>query len=298
MKKFIGVTASLALCACMLISCLVFLCACEPMYKFKNIRYGEHERQRLNICLPKDRSGDVGLILVIHGGAWVAGDKNDCTNSIEAWCKRYGCVTAAINYHYISEEFSCDDIMQDIALSLDKIKEFAAERGINIERAMLVGASAGGHLSMLYAYKCADMAQIKPVAVANYSGPTDLTDENYFNGEGVLDYLDIFSKLCGVKFTEENRGDEDVRKRMLEYSPVNYVSENTVPTLICHGDADNVVPYSNATTLKNTLDRFGIGSDLLTYRNSGHGLDGDEERSRNADTLFGEYVKTYLERVE
>lgn len=298
MKRILNSLGALFLIICMLSGALsLFSCNIGNKYtydKYVDIAYGEHERQALDICIPRDREGEVGLILIIHGGAWVAGDKSSCAKDLDRWCGEYGYVTAAINYHYISSEYSCDDIMQDIALSLDKIKEFASEKGIDIEKAMLVGSSAGGHLSLLYAYGYADMASIQPVAVANYSGPTDLTDPNYYvDNENSLAYLSLFSDLCHASFTESDYQSEEMQVRMLEYSPISYV-RSAVPTLICHGDADNVVPYSNALTLKAGLDIYGVKNDLLTYKNSGHSLSEDKEASQRAKELFAFYAETYL----
>lgn len=236
------------------------------------------------------------MIFIIHGGAWIGGDKNDCNKNLDKWCKTYGYAIAAINYHYISSEFSCDDIMQDIAMSLNKIKEFAKDKKYNIEKTMLVGSSAGGHLSLFYAYKYANVASIKPVAVANYSGPTDLTDVNYYiNNENASGYLELFSNLCHNNFTIDNYLTGDMQEKLLEYSPVNYVSESSVPTLICHGDIDDIVPHSNAVTLKEKLDLFNVKSDFLSYKNSGHSLSGDKKQSKKAKILFEEYANNYLE---
>lgn len=262
--------------------------------KYTDVVYGEHERQRLDISLPKEKSGTVGLILFIHGGAWVSGDKSVYSDELDKWSKVYGYAAAAINYRYVSAECFVDDLTDDIALSLIKIKEFAAKKGYNIKKAMLTGSSAGGHLSLLYAYKYADTSAIKPVAVADYCGPTDLTDDNYYVGEQPLPYLELFSLLCGDSFDEENYLTHEKKEKMLAASPVSYVNEKTVPTLICHGNADNIVPYSNAVALKAKLDECGVPNDFVTYNKSGHALDGDEKASKKAQKLFISYAEKYL----
>lgn len=263
--------------------------------KYEDIMYGDYERQKLDLYLPNDRGGSVGLIFVIHGGAWIGGDKSDCAKNLDKWCSTYGYATAAINYHYISDEFSCDDIMEDIARSLEVIKNFAADKGMNIEKTMLVGNSAGGHLALLYAYRYADTSAIKPVAVANYSGPTDLRDENYFVGnENAAGYLDLFSRLCHTTFTESNYLSDKMQARLLEASPVHYITQNTVPTLICHGKQDDIVPYSNAEILKRQLDIYGVKNDFVSYPTSGHSLGSDKKQSKEAKELFAEYARTYL----
>lgn len=301
MKKIFSIVIAVCLTVfCFIGSCVFFLgCDEEAKYtynKYENIKYGSHERQTLNLYLPNEKTGTVGLILMIHGGSWVAGDKSVYDNELDKWCANYGYAAAAINYRYISNEFYYDDIMQDIASSLDKIKSIAYENGINIEKALLTGSSAGGHLSLLYAYKCADASSIKPVAVVDYCGPTDLTDSNYYvNEETVTWYLDLFSMLCNKTFNVNNYQSAESQAKMLEASPVTYINENTVPTLICHGDSDEIVPYTNATILKRQLDLYGVKNDFLTYKNAGHSLSGDKKRSKQAKKLFVEYAKAYLE---
>ena len=40
---------------------------------FFDLSYGTHERQVVDLCVPHDASGDLGMVLFIHGGAWIAG---------------------------------------------------------------------------------------------------------------------------------------------------------------------------------------------------------------------------------
>ena len=42
---------------------------------FFDLSYGTHERQVVDLFVPENASGDLGLVLLIHGGAWIAGDK-------------------------------------------------------------------------------------------------------------------------------------------------------------------------------------------------------------------------------
>lgn len=290
------------LCLCLTIFCMfssgLILSACSKKYDyetFKNVAYGEHERQTLNLFLPKEKNGNVGLILFIHGGGWAGGDKSCYDDELDHWCKTYGYATASINYRYISNEIHSEDILEDISSSLQKIKDMAKEKGINIEKVLLSGSSAGAHLSLLYAYKYANTSSIKPVAVASFCAPTDLTDTNYFNDEETTPiYLDLFSKLCDETITRENLNESEIQEKMLDSSPINFIDKNFVPTLICHGLKDIVVPYSNATTLKNRLDFYGVKNDLVTYPSSGHELGKDKKQSKQAKKLMQQYAKTYL----
>lgn len=296
-KLFRMLTLCLAI-ACLVCACLVFF-ACEPSAKYTSDRYdaaySEHERQTLSLCLPHGKTGTLGLILVIHGGGWIGGDKEYYVAKTEKLCTVYGYATAAINYHYVSNDFCLDDILQDITLSLQKIKDIAAEHDVDLQKVMLTGNSAGGHLSLLYAYKCAENAPITPVAVADYCGPTDLTDTNYYSTpQNTSFYAELFSLLCGTAFDADTYLEPQNQALLLEASPVSYVTQSTVPTLICHGDSDEVVPYSNATILQRKLQECGVKHDLVTYKNSGHSLGGDKRHANQANKLFAAYAEAYL----
>ena len=57
---------------------------------------------------------------------------------------------------------------------------------------------------------------------------------------------------------------------------------------------DDVVPYSNATALYNLLQEQGIVSELITYPDSGHGLEANPDSAERATEAFYRYAKEYL----
>jgi dipeptidyl aminopeptidase/acylaminoacyl peptidase len=98
--------------------------------------------------------------------------------------------------------------------------------------------------------------------------------------------------ISGAKVTKKPVTEcEDVLSKV---SPINYVKSNTVPTLLCHGMKDDVVPYSNATALFELLKKHGVAVELITFQNSGHGLEADSDKSNYADEVFYRYVDEYL----
>ena len=264
-------------------------------YVFKNLAYGNHERQVLDLRLPENSDGEVGLVLYIHGGAWVAGDKDVYKDTIKSNCNDLGYAAAAINYRYLSEDVSLHDIADDIQAAVHLIKERAAEKGININKMLVSGASAGAHLAMLYAYSRADVSAIAPAAVVSYCGPTDLTDENYYINSDLGDPVtvaDLFSKACGKRFTYEER--HTAIEELKKVSPLYYVNESTVPTVINHGQKDTIVPYTNATAIVEKFEQYGVKYDFVSFPNSGHGLENDPAEQERANELIFEYARTYL----
>lgn len=265
----------------------------ENTYKFENVSYGTHERHTLNLYIPADKES-VGLVLMIHGGAWIGGDKADYAGEVER-VLGMGYAVASVNYRYISDDVDLIDVTDDIQLAVAKIKELSEKRGIEINKMVLTGVSAGGHLAMLYAYSRDDDSAIKPVAVLNYCGPTDLSDDAYYfdNGLGDGEYVaQVLSWACGYKHTFATR--EEAKEALWNVSPLKYVDENTVPTVINHGVKDNIVPFSNAVSLRDKFDTLGVTYVFNAYPNSGHGLNEDAENTDKSYELYSEYLETYL----
>jgi acetyl esterase/lipase len=264
-------------------------------YVFKNLSYGSHERQVLDLRIPENSDGEVGLVLMIHGGAWIAGDKEGYSGGIKTACDELGYAGATINYRYLGKDVTMNDILDDIESALKVIKEKGAAVGVDINKVLLTGDSAGGHLSLLYAYSRSDTAPIKPVAVVSNSGPTDLADENFYinNSLGSEETIaDLFSLCIGKDFSYADRA---VYKEQLKaVSPLYYVNADTVPTVINHGMKDSIVPFSNAEALAAKLKEYGVKYDFNAYLNSDHDLGSDSENQKIANDLLFSYIKTYL----
>lgn len=270
---------------------------------YNDIAYGTHERQNIDLCLPQKSDGTVGLLLYIHGGAWIVGDNSSYEDNIEDICNDYGYAAAALNYRYLSEDTSIYDILDDIDSALSKIKEIAAENEINIDKVVLEGTSAGAHLAMLYAYSRKETAPIEPVAVISNCGPTDLTDDNYYYNTDLdkesdlaaalnISIDELFSMACGKTFTYETR--KEATEDLLKVSPIYYVDKNTVPTIINHGIQDTVVPFSNARSIVEKFEECGVTYEFNIYPNSNHPLNNDADSEKKADILFDKYLRTYL----
>lgn len=261
---------------------------------YLDVAYGTHERNKLDLCIPK-YTDEAGLILFIHGGAWVAGDKEAYRKDMKSFANKYGCVCASVNYRYISETVDINDIMDDIELAVACIRTRCGEKGVRVEKMLLTGASAGGHLALLYGYSRADTSAVKPAAVFANCGPTDFTDESFYidNAIGDSEFMaTLFSWACGQTFTYENRS--EAREALQKISPVYYVNETTVPTVINHGMKDNIVPFSNAQSLNAKLDEYGIVHVFNAFPNSGHGLSDDDYNEKLSDKLADCFIREYL----
>ncbi len=256
------------------------------------------ERQTYDLVIPKNASGSTGLVLCIHGGGWTGGSRDSYTGSMMQLSDEYHHAVAAVNYRYVSDTVSFADEMDDISAALAAIKAKGQECGVDFDRVLLTGISAGGHLSLLYAYTRRDTAPIRPVCVVELCGPADLEHEFYYSDENSIsqavgaEYLrGILAN--GVRHPISLDDFDAARPALKQYSPINFVDETTVPTVFGHGDRDEIVPYQNALDLDQKLTEYGVKHTFVSFPDSGHACE-DKAAMAKVMSLFFEYADQYL----
>lgn len=117
----------------------------------RDLPYGEHPAQRLDVYRPSGPSNG-GVILLVHGGGWRRGDKGGerlVRNKVSHWAGR-GWTLVSINYRLLPE---ADPVRQadDVARALAFIQDRCADWGADAGSCVLMGHSAGAHLVALLA---------------------------------------------------------------------------------------------------------------------------------------------------
>lgn len=121
----------------------------ETVERFDDIQYGDDPNwQLLDLYRPKKYDTKLPVIISIHGGAWVYGDKERyqyyCLNLAEEGF-------AVVNFTYrLADEFQFPAPLEDACLVTKWIYEHAEEYDLDIDHIFGVGDSAGGHLIGLY----------------------------------------------------------------------------------------------------------------------------------------------------
>lgn len=210
-------------------------------------------------------------IVVVHGGSWRSGDKGETALSNTEWSRSFaarGFVVYDVQYR-LTPAVRHPVPMNDVLCALAHVRASAVADGVDPERAVLIGRSAGAHLALLAAYRsreapCGPAARVTGV-VALY-GPTDLikgyeipADPDLIDGRAALRDL-----LGGTP--------EQVRDRYLDASPQTWVAD-AVPTLLLHGAADQLVYPRHAEDLARHLRERGVPTVYLRLPWSGHGFD-------------------------
>lgn len=119
----------------------------------KNIAYGHHPQQAMDVYFPIKALTDktpAPLIVMVHGGAWSRGDKNNAAvvkNKVDYWTKQ-NWIFISINYRLVPD-VTVQQQTQDIAEALIYIQKQAPNWHADSKRLVLMGHSSGAHLVSL-----------------------------------------------------------------------------------------------------------------------------------------------------
>ena len=212
-----------------------------------------------------DRSAP--FYLFVHGGAWKGGGKGGRRAKLFAEMAEQGFVVASMNYVLCNEKLggahTFAEMLVDIDAMVSHLPILAKAMGISIPRIAIGGSSAGGHLSLLYAYDGANpsvlglgLKHAVPVAcVFTDCGPSDIASPEF-----VVAGLDwkkgSFENWCGLLcvLAGGQHGQEDIRvtfERLAKYSPITLVNEKCPPTICLYGSTGSV---KTSGTFKRTKD--------------------------------------------
>ena len=135
---------------------------------YTDVAYGTDERQVMDLYVPDGYDKTVGLVVMLHGGSWQRGDKSHYAQNIANDSAEYNVACASVNYRLLKYggPITLQDIYDDITASIEKAVEIAAQQGVTIDKVMMRGFSAGGHLALLYAYTQQDAWPIPVTAYA------------------------------------------------------------------------------------------------------------------------------------
>lgn len=255
-----------------------------PEETFLNVSYGSHAQQIYDLYLPAGRTAQkTKMIMLIYGGGWTGGDKANMDFLIP-YIKQTHPNHGIVNINYVlatANTPAFPNQFLDVDAVINKLTSEKNELQILPEFA-LIGTSAGAHISLMYNYVYDTDDQVK--LVADIVGPTDFTDPFYGNNP---DFQTIMAALV----------DENAYPPGTDYaevlSPALQVSAKSSPTLLFYGNADPLVPLSNATTLNNALNVAQIDHNFTVYE-GGHG-NWSLNDSEDMMAQVSQYINTYLE---
>ncbi len=201
---------------------------------------------------PSGRSLHTAVIL-LHGGAWRFGSAEAMFPYAEALA-RLGFVAVAAEYRLLGEApwpAQLDDVWDAIAWTRSQ----AGELEIDAEKIALQGFSAGGHLALLAAGRCAERPECGVAAVISLFAPPRL------DGPTPPGLPSLAVALLGSAATPA-----EVRAA----TPIDHVRQGFPPTFLLSGMSDFLVPAAATLELHHALATARVDVDLHLYHGHTH----------------------------
>lgn len=262
----------------------------EPIENIKaieltDVSYGSSFEQKYDIYLPKDRNNnDTKVFILIHGGAWASGDKNDMSTMADILKLRFpDYAIVNINYRLANVATPAFPMqINDIELLISELKSKALEYQIT-DNYGFIGSSAGAHLAMLYTYSYDEMNNVK--MICSIVGPTNFTDENYTNNLDYTEAISTIQLIFGVEYVTNIQFYKNI-------SPYHVVTSTAPPTILFYGGQDELIPTSQGIDMNNKLNDLGVPNEFTIYLDEGHGWNG--EAAIDTANKLTNFILTYF----
>jgi acetyl esterase/lipase len=259
-----------------------------------NIVYGHTPEQELKMDVYRPKAGGDKLpaCVLVHGGGWVAGDKERFTPLAIGLAQR-GYVVANIEYR-LGPVAKYPAAVQDCNLAVRYVRTEASRFGVDPNRIGAWGGSAGGHLvGMLAAapteqkFVTGDNRNVsaRVQATVVMAGPMDLATE-----KSIENYRKQKEQSYGFQWIGKLY--DDAPELYKEASPITYLSKDTGPILFLTGSLDNP---PRDTPAMDKLKALGVPTQQVILADGKHGCwmraPWQEQCLEAVDTFFKSYLK-------
>jgi acetyl esterase/lipase len=223
-----------------------------------------HERQKLDIAFSRE-ARPRPLLVWIHGGAYMGGDKGE-NHAIWEDLMALGYAVATINYR-LSSDARWPAQITDCKAAIRYLRARADEYHLDPGRIAVWGSSAGGHLAALVGTSGGEKSfdngehldQSSAVScVVDLFGPADFETMPQFTSPDSPE-----ARLWG-------RPTSEALELARTASPLTHLSRDTPPILILHGDADGVVHVSQSRQFEAAMKKAGAPGELVVLPGVGH----------------------------
>ena len=247
-------------------------------YQALNVSYGSDENQVFDIYLPENRTTSTKILILIHGGSWISGDKSDMS-SIKTFISALHPNIGIVNMNYTLAGINNPPVpmqTEDISMVVDYLSMNKSSLIVSDDIGF-IGVSAGAHLSLLWSYAHDVNNQVD--MVCSIVGPANFTDPAYYDNVLYQPVFQLFGNPS-IEFLESA-------------SPYHRATTSSPPTLLFYGGMDPLVPTSQGVDMDAQLTTLGVSHEFHFYPEEGHGWDG--ENLLDTTSKISTYINTYIE---
>ena len=233
----------------------------------------------LDLHLPKEGKRPHPAVVWVHGGGFVSGDKQGYAQPIMDPLFTAGFAMVSVNYR-LAPKYPFPACVDDVETAIAFIKSRAKEWGIDPDRLVLMGDSAGGLIVSVVGGRA--KPQNRVAAVISLYGEHDLITRVTEN-PCIMDGRAVpippggclspgLAALLGIQSVTA-----DTMKIIREASAVTYVRKQMPPYLLIHGTREFHVPFEQAVSMQEAMKRAGADCTLIPILGGSHGVGGWEK---------------------
>lgn len=242
---------ALALAGCSPLGILNALTPTRELEIRKDIAFGDHPRQRLDVYRPRNAVGPRPVVVFFYGGAWEMGSRDSYLFVAEALASR-GYAVVVPDYR-LYPEVTFPAFIEDGAAAVAWTLAHATQIGADPQKVFLMGHSAGAHMAAMLSLDASYLGRhaLAPSAISGFVGLA-----------GPYDFLPLSSDVLRKIFAPP----EGVARTQ----PINFASAAAPPAFLATGEKDTTVYPRNTIRLAARLREAGVRVVERRYESLNH----------------------------
>lgn len=211
-------------------------------------------------------------VLLVHGGAWFQGDREQL--------RGYGILLGRIGYTCLACEYRLAPGAQwpaqidDVNAALSYLHAHAVDLGIDPAKIAVSGNSAGGHLALMAAAQ-----RVAPVAaVVAFYAPTDMLAGKARGGGAIMPVL----------FADPSDA------QLIAASPITYADASFPPAMLITGNQDEIVSWHDSDDMYHRLRAAGAKAELHVFEGLPHAFDRLPDYGRHCANLISLFLDRHV----
>lgn len=248
-----------------------------------DVVYGHKDGMALtfDVLKPKANANGAAVIFMVSGG-WVSTYRPPQQTAEQFKALLDKGFTVIPVRHGSSPKYVIPEIVSDVRRAVRFIRFNAKQWGVDPNRLGVFGASAGGHLSLV-------------LGTASDNGDPNGKEDFLKESDRVASVVAYFPPVDlrpitrGVNPPAPKDGKPErfpalnfEKEKAPDYSPIVHVSPDDPPTLLIHGDKDELVPISNSRVIYEAFQKNNVKTQLITIEGADHGFRGDDAKRASA----------------
>lgn len=253
-----------------------------PYEATEDVVYGHKDGMALTLDViePTNGRNGIGLILV-SSGSWISkksdnSEDEEKRRKFDHWMQGLikGGFTLFVVRHGSSPKYMVPEMHGDILRSVRFVRANAERFRVDPLNLGITSGSSGGHLALMAATQWDDgdpqskdpieRVSSRTQAVVAWFPPTDMVNWNGPNGFALLAIArpDLFDRMFGEI--------KDLETQLKAISPIRFVTKDSPPLLLIHGDADKTVPIQQSNIMKARYEELGLTVKMVVQPGGGH----------------------------